>query len=91
MRTTVDVPDPVYRRLKAEAALRGMTMKSLILAALEREIRDPVPVEADEPFPVIPSDRPGSLHLDPDQLDPDQLDTAQLARQLDMGDADGPA
>ena len=35
MRTTIDIPDPLFRRTKAAAALRGTTMKTLIVEALE--------------------------------------------------------
>jgi hypothetical protein len=38
MRTTIDVPDPLFRKTKAAAALRGEPMKELIIRALEREI-----------------------------------------------------
>lgn len=68
MRTTIDLPDPVFRRLKATAALRGTSMKALILAALEREIDLLSSAATDEPFPVIRSDKPGSLQLDADRL-----------------------
>ena len=30
MRTTLDLPDPVFRRLKARAALEGLSLKDLI-------------------------------------------------------------
>src|SRR5437588_10018343 len=39
MRTTIDVPDTLFRRAKALAALRGASMKDLIVQALEREVR----------------------------------------------------
>src|SRR6185369_1302584 len=35
MRTTIDLPDPVFRRMKAEAALEGLTIKEYIQSALE--------------------------------------------------------
>ena len=38
MRTTIDMPDPLYRRTKAVAALRGSSMKELIVHAVEREV-----------------------------------------------------
>lgn len=38
MRTTVDLPDPLFRRTKAVAALRGSSMKDLIVHAVEREV-----------------------------------------------------
>ena len=36
MRTTVDVPDDLYRRVKAEAALQGRKFKDLVEEALRR-------------------------------------------------------
>jgi len=38
MRTTIDLPDALFRRTKAVAALRGSSMKELIAQALEREV-----------------------------------------------------
>lgn len=37
MRTTIDMPDALFRKTKAIAALRGSTMKDLIIRAVERE------------------------------------------------------
>ena len=34
MRTTIDIPDDVFRRAKALAALRGSTLKDLVAEAL---------------------------------------------------------
>ena len=38
MRTTIDFPDALFRKTKATAALRGTTMKELVLKAVEREV-----------------------------------------------------
>jgi hypothetical protein len=38
MRTTIDLPDLLFRRTKAIAAMRGTSMKDLIVAALEQEV-----------------------------------------------------
>ena len=38
MRTTIDMPDALYRRTKAVAALRGSTVKDLVIRAVEREV-----------------------------------------------------
>ena len=38
MRTTIDLSDTLYRRTKAVAALRGSSMKDLIVQAIEREL-----------------------------------------------------
>ncbi len=40
MRTTVDIPDDLYRRLKARAALRGLKVKELMASYLERGLRE---------------------------------------------------
>jgi hypothetical protein len=39
VRTTIDLPDDLARRTKAAAALRGMSMKDLIVKAIERDLR----------------------------------------------------
>ena len=38
MRTTVDIPDPVFRRIKATVAVRGETLRSFLLRAAEAEL-----------------------------------------------------
>ena len=43
MRTTIDLPDSLFRKTKAVAALRGSSMKDLIVQALEREVTATVP------------------------------------------------
>lgn len=43
MRTTIDLPDSLFRKTKAVAALRGSSMKDLIVQALEREVTPAVP------------------------------------------------
>jgi hypothetical protein len=39
MRTTIDLPDALYRKTKALAALRGGSLKELVVRALEDEVR----------------------------------------------------
>ena len=39
MRTTIDMPDALYRKTKAIAALRGSSVKDLIVRAVEREVK----------------------------------------------------
>ena len=43
MRTTVDLSDEMYRRAKAEAALRGRKFKDLIEEGLRRVLEAPEP------------------------------------------------
>ena len=38
MRTTIDLPDALYRRTKAMAGARGTTVKEMITRAVEREL-----------------------------------------------------
>jgi metal-responsive CopG/Arc/MetJ family transcriptional regulator len=64
MRTTVDLPDPLFRELKAVAARRGTSLKDVIRAAVEAEIRK---VQSKTTrrvkFPLLPSNEPGTLNL----------------------------
>ena len=39
MRTTIDLPDSLFRQLKARAALRGETLKECLLRAVRAELR----------------------------------------------------
>jgi hypothetical protein len=43
MRTTIDMPDALFRKTKAVAALRGSSMKELIIHAVEREVTTVAP------------------------------------------------
>jgi hypothetical protein len=65
MRTTVDIPDPIYRQLKARAATEGPSVKELILRGVQVELGG----IATEPhrriqLPIVPSQKPGTLRLD---------------------------
>src|SRR5262245_18618868 len=43
MRTTVDLPTPLFRRAKARAAQRGETLRELLTRAVEAEVGAAVP------------------------------------------------
>ena len=66
MRTTVDIPDPIYRELKGRAALEGKTVKELLLrgaiTVLKTEAGSLSRKRVGLP-PVIESHNPGSLKL----------------------------
>ena len=64
MRTTIDIPDATYRRLKARAAGEGRSVKSLILRAAEQVLAAKTSAARPLDVPVITSKRPGSLRLD---------------------------
>ena len=68
MRTTVDIPDPIYRKLKAKAASEGRTVKELVLRGVQIVLE---PERKSHPegglvLPDIESKNPGSLKLGPE-------------------------
>ncbi len=65
MRTTVDIPDPLYRQLKTRAAGEGRSVKELILRSVEAELHTPRRQPKKRiSLPLVRSKRPGSLRLD---------------------------
>ena len=65
MRTTVDIPDPLYRELKGKAATEGRSVKELILRGVEAELQPNRRKRGRRvSLPIIRSKRPGSLRLD---------------------------
>jgi hypothetical protein len=38
MRTTLDLPDPLFRELKARSALRGMLLKDFVAETLQADL-----------------------------------------------------
>ncbi len=69
MRTTVDIPDPVYRRLKSRAASEGSSAKELILRGVNHVLkRSPRKSRRRIKLPIIRSKQPGTLELDNDKI-----------------------
>ena len=64
MRTTVDIPDALYRELKTKAAREGRSIKELILRGVERELRNRSRGTRRVSPPIVHSKRPGTLELD---------------------------
>lgn len=64
MRTTVDIPDPLYRQLKGKAASEGRSVKELVLRGVEQELRNRGRKARRVSLPIVPSKRPGTLELD---------------------------
>jgi plasmid stability protein len=65
MRTTVDIPDGLYRQLKSRAAREGSSTRALIL----RGVKEVLKVERQRAgvrvsLPIVRSKRPGSVPLD---------------------------
>lgn len=65
MRTTVDIPDAIYRELKARAAREGTSVKQVILRGVKREmgLQQPEKPSKGLRFPLLKSKQPGSLKL----------------------------
>jgi hypothetical protein len=70
MRTTVDLPDPVFRQMKARAALRGITLREFILEAVQKAMANKTASKETcaEP-PLIRSKRPGAVSLTSAQVE----------------------
>jgi hypothetical protein len=65
MRTTVDIPDPLYRELKSKAAREGRSVKDLILRGVEVELRvSSKSHQRPVTLPIVSSKRPGEVRLD---------------------------
>jgi hypothetical protein len=64
MRTTVDLPDPLFRQVKSVAALRGTTLKEFIQDALQQAVTSHRGVRRHKVrLPLIRSKHPGTLRL----------------------------
>lgn len=65
MRTTVGIPDQLYRRLKGRAAREGRSAKELILRGVEQILtHDRRSPGRRVTLPLIRSKRPGTVTLD---------------------------
>jgi hypothetical protein len=70
MRTTLDLPDPLFRSLKARAAMEGSSLKDFVVRLVQRELSSPAtPTSAKHsersPLPVLVS---GELGLTAEQM-----------------------
>lgn len=76
MRTSLDVPDTLFRHLKARAALEGTSLRHLVLDLIDRGLAAP-PIAAaarPKPPPALPSIRLGA----PMALSASELSNAAL-------------
>jgi hypothetical protein len=64
MRTTVDLPDPLFRQVKSAAALRGSTLEEFIQDALQQAVAGDTRLRRHKVrLPLIRSKHPGSMRL----------------------------
>ncbi|HMD31839.1 MAG TPA: hypothetical protein VKG84_08000 [Candidatus Acidoferrales bacterium] len=65
MPSSVDIPDVLYRQLKALAAREGVTVKTLVLRSLKNKLGgQPRKRRRRIKLPFIRSKEPGTLQLD---------------------------
>lgn len=69
MRTTVDIPDETYRRLKLQAVMEGRSIRQIVLRGIQREIEG----RMERPVkrlgkPILKSYVPGSIHIDSEHI-----------------------
>jgi hypothetical protein len=71
MRTTLDLPDPLFRQLKAYAAARGLKLKDVLQRAVENELagRKRGGPARRVKAPILPSKQPGVLNLTNAKID----------------------
>ncbi|MBV8207319.1 MAG: hypothetical protein JO041_11045 [Acidobacteria bacterium] len=58
VRTTIDIPAPLYRRLKQQAAARGSSVRQLVLASIKGVLREQRAPRKRVRFPLINSQGP---------------------------------
>lgn len=70
MRTTVDIPDGIFKKMKAVASNQGVTIKSYIVRALVTELkRSSVKTKSNRvSFPLVKSSKPGSRKLTSEEI-----------------------
>ncbi len=69
MRTTVDIPDSLYRELKTKAAREKRSVKELILRGVEGELRSrPKKKTCRVKLPLVRSRWPGAMKVDNDNI-----------------------
>jgi hypothetical protein len=49
MKTTIEIPDAIYRQIKARAALRGQTVRSFFLDAIKARLASDSRTKRSEP------------------------------------------
>jgi hypothetical protein len=65
MRTTIDIPDAMYRRLRTRAAAEGRSAKALVLQGVEHVLGSKPPAPGRRiTLPLVRSKRPGTIRID---------------------------
>ena len=76
MKTTLELPEDLFRQVKARAAIEGTTIKQIVLTALQNEMKHRqarVLVSYEVKLPLIRSKRPGKPKLNLTNADIEEL------------------
>ena len=70
MRTTVDIPDGIFKKMKAVASIQGVSIKSYIVRALTTELKKSSHKRKGGrvAFPLVKSSSPGTRRLTGDEI-----------------------
>jgi hypothetical protein len=69
MRTTLDIPDTKYRRLKTKAAREGTSVRQIVLRSIDKELESGAAKKVKRlAQPVLKSHAPGSIRLNNEQI-----------------------
>lgn len=70
MRTTIDLPDPLFRKAKAVSSLNGVSLKQFITQAIERELEtgNLNLHRTHVALPIVRSKRPGTVSASPERI-----------------------
>ena len=69
MRTTIDIPDLLYRELKARAARQGRSVKEIILRGVEKEMGEAAAAKGRIRLPLVRGKATRKLDLTNAQID----------------------
>jgi len=74
MRTTIDLPDTLFKKMKAMAALKGMKMKEYVTDVLEKALATSKQTHLGKKrhevkFPLIHRKKPGTIRYSNEQLE----------------------
>ncbi len=52
MKTTLEIPDAIFRKAKASAALRGIPLRQLVTEAIKEKVAAETPADKSAPLPA---------------------------------------
>lgn len=65
MRTTIEIPDDLFREAKSQAALRGQTLKEFVEEGIRMVLRHPpAPRPTRVSFPLLPAGTRKAISVD---------------------------